>query len=90
MAVDDTALAVLGVPVTINVLANDTDPDGDLAPGTLSIVTPPVRGSATISSNKIVYQPAGFYLGQTTLLYRVCDSGGRCDTATVTITSIFA
>jgi HD-GYP domain-containing protein (c-di-GMP phosphodiesterase class II) len=90
VANDDSSVAVLGVPVTINVLANDTDADGDLDPATLTIITAPVRGSATISSNKIVYQPAGFYLGQTTLVYRVCDTGGRCDTATVTITSILA
>jgi hypothetical protein len=90
VAVDDTGVAVLGIPTSIDVLANDTDADGDLSPSTLSIVSQPGRGSATVANNQIVYQSVGFYLGSTTLVYRVCDSGGRCDNATVTVTTILA
>jgi hypothetical protein len=86
VAVDDEARTNPGGRVMIDVLANDFDPDGDLAPSTLTIVTPPSAGSATVTGGgKVRYAaPAGFS-GAATFVYRVCDATGLCDTATVTV-----
>jgi hypothetical protein len=91
-AVNDSALAALGAATTINVLANDADPDGDLVPSSLAIVAQPAKGSASVSGNRIVYSPGSSValLGSTSLTYRICDSGNRCDTASVTITVVLA
>lgn len=71
--------------VTIDVLANDTDPDGDLDPTTLAIVTPPSTGQASVENGSIVYEPVFSFLGRATIEYQVCDLTGLCDTATVTL-----
>lgn len=67
---------------TLDVLANDNDPDGD----TLSIVsvTQPTVGSVKISGNKLLFTPSGlFYMDKFT--YRVSDGRGGESTATVTL-----
>lgn len=73
---------------TINVTANDTDPDGNPLTVT-AILCNPVRGTAVISGNNIVYTPgagANATNGDT-LCYVVCDNGqpALCDTAFVYI-----
>jgi outer membrane protein OmpA-like peptidoglycan-associated protein len=71
---------------TFNVLANDTDPDGD----TLSItaVSVPGKGTATISSGRIVYTPASTTCGGATdsFTYTISDGKGGTATATVAVT----
>jgi uncharacterized repeat protein (TIGR01451 family) len=83
-AVDDSARTPQGQAVDVDVLANDIDPDG--GPLGVTILTPPAHGTATVvAGNRIRYTP-GAHLGQDTLTYRVCDSTGLCDDATVTLT----
>jgi hypothetical protein len=72
--------------VLISVLGNDSDPDGDLDPSTLSIIQQPALGTATAGSGSVSYSPGANLTGADSLIYRVCDSGGRCDSATVGIT----
>jgi len=57
-AVPDTASTTGNLPVTIDVLANDTDPEPNLP---LSIVnlTTPSQGSASISNGTVIYTPPG-------------------------------
>ncbi|HYH66895.1 MAG TPA: SBBP repeat-containing protein, partial [Urbifossiella sp.] len=64
-AVADTAIATRGAAVTVNVLVNDADPDGD--PLTLSVVAAPDHGTAVVDNrgtpadptdDVIVYTPA--------------------------------
>ncbi len=88
VAVDDSATTAVGVAVTINVLANDFDPDGLLDPSTVQIVTPPTTGIATVDpvTGAITYTPPPGFTGIVTLVYEVCDLRGVCTTATVTIT----
>lgn len=83
-AVDDNAEAAQGTAVNFNVLANDSDPDGDDL--TLSITTPPEHGSATVTgNNRIRYTPDAGYTGADSIVYTVDDGNGATDTATVSI-----
>jgi hypothetical protein len=70
-------------PVTIDVLANDTDPDGD----TLKVgsVTPPTNGSTGINGGGAEYTPAQDFNGTDSFNYTVSDGNGGTATATVTI-----
>jgi VCBS repeat-containing protein len=84
-AVDDSATTAEDTPAVINVLANDTDPDGD--PLTVSTVGTPAHGSAVINGNgTVTYTPAANYNGTDQFTYTVSDGYGASDTATVTVT----
>ena len=86
IANDDTAAAHEDVPiVTINVLANDTDPDN----GRLSIVsvTQGANGSVTISTDgTLTYTPTRNFCGTDTFNYTLSDGKGGTATAKVTVT----
>ncbi len=83
VAVDDSA-ATQGASVTIDVLANDSDPeDSDLS---ITSVTTPAHGSATIVGGQVVYVPTPGFVGTDTFDYVVADGDGGSDTATVTVT----
>lgn len=71
---DDTASTVKDQAVTIDVLANDDDPDGNLDSSTLTITVAPVNGTAVVTEGKIVYTPATGFVGQDTLHYTVKDN----------------
>jgi lysophospholipase L1-like esterase len=91
VAADDSADTNLNTAVTINVLANDSDPDGALSPGTVEVVSPPSNGTATAQSDgTIVYQPNTGFTGPTdSFTYRVQDNNGALsNTATVTVTIV--
>ncbi|HEY0519770.1 MAG TPA: Ig-like domain-containing protein, partial [Ilumatobacteraceae bacterium] len=68
----------------INVLANDTDSNLDAT--TVTITTPAAKGTAVpLVDGTINYQPNADANGADSFAYQVCDTGGLCDTATVTI-----
>ena len=81
---DDTATTPYGTAVAINVLANDTDIDGD----TLSVVSASSpNGSVTVNADgTLTFTPAAGFEGEATITYTVKDPGGLTDTATVTVT----
>jgi hypothetical protein len=84
----DSATAGLNAPVDINVLANDSDPDaGDtLNPASVTIVTPPASGTATVNPDGSIHFVPGAS-GTVTLQYTVADNHGLASApATVTIT----
>ncbi len=84
-AVADSAATNEDVPTTINVLANDSDLDPDVL--TVTAVTQPAHGSATVNANSTVtYSPAANYSGGDSFTYTVSDGQGGTDTATVNIT----
>ncbi|MEX9948724.1 Ig-like domain-containing protein, partial [Providencia alcalifaciens] len=86
VAVDDKAATKESVPVTIDVLANDTDLDKDIDPSTLVIKTNGSKGTATIVDGKLVYTPNKGEVGTDTITYQVKDSNGNVsNVATVTI-----
>lgn len=67
----------------LDVLANDSDPDGDV----LSIVslTPPTNGQAAISGDRVAYTPGTGFTGIDSFSYTVEDGFGGQSTATVTV-----
>ncbi len=90
VANNDTATTDEDNSTTINVLANDSDEDGDTL--TITGVTGST-GSVTIDGDNIVYNPNGQFeslnAGETatdTFTYTVSDGNGLTDTASVTVT----
>jgi large repetitive protein len=86
-AVNDRFETGEDLATTLDVLANDTDPEGELDAGSVEVITAPQNGETTISDGAITYNPRANFNGTDTLVYRVCDSGDprECDTATVEI-----
>jgi VCBS repeat-containing protein len=85
VAVDDSATTNEDTPVTINVLANDDDVDGDNL--TVTDVTQGQNGTVSIGSNgEVTYTPNDDYTGNDTFEYTVSDGNGGTHTGTVTVT----
>ncbi|VEF10390.1 multicopper oxidase type 2 [Pseudomonas fluorescens] len=83
------AVATLGVAIPINVLANDTDPEGNV-PLAVASLTQPAAGRGTVSSNGtvITYTPPATVTTAftTTFTYIARDNFGALSTpATVTV-----
>jgi len=85
-AVNDAYTIDCGAPSTFNVLANDSDPDGDAL--SITSVTAPGKGTAAVSAGKIVYTPAASTCTGTTdsFSYTISDGKGGTATATVSVT----
>ena len=85
---DDTATTKQGTPVSINVLANDIDPEGHINPGCTTVTTQPAHGTTTINlvNGIVLYAPATGFSGTDSFTYEMCDAAGLKDTAIVTIT----
>ncbi|MCU7880520.1 MAG: retention module-containing protein [Candidatus Thiodiazotropha sp. (ex Lucinoma aequizonata)] len=86
VAVDDTVSTAEDNPVTVDVLPNDTDPDGDTL--TVTSVTQGTNGSVAIDlvSGNPVYTPNSNFNGTDTFTCSIDDGNGGTDTATVTVT----
>ena len=87
LAVADFARTNIGTPVVIDVLRNDSDPDGTLNRGSVTIASGPDVGSAAVQADgSIRYSPAAGFGGTATLQYSVQDNDGlSSNLATVTI-----
>jgi large repetitive protein len=83
IANDDTASTVETDPVTIDVLANDTDPEN--APLRVTGATQAANGSTTFSDGSVRYQANAGFVGQDTFAYTITD-GENSSTARVTVT----
>jgi hypothetical protein len=84
LAVDDAATTSEDTPVTIDVLDNDNDVDGDTL--TVSAVGAASNGTATNNISSVAYTPAPGYVGADAFTYTVSDGKGGSDIATVTVT----
>ncbi len=86
LAVDDFATTPEDTPVDINVLANDSDPNGDGL--TIVSVTQGAIGTATISDSNccVLYTPNANANGVDSFDYTVTDSNGVTSTATAVVT----
>jgi hypothetical protein len=78
----DAATAIEGTATTIDVLANDTDPDDDDL--TITAVGTPSNGEAVIANGAIVYTSDLGFSGQDSFTYTVSD-GENTATGTVTV-----
>ncbi len=74
LAVADRAIVAAGGPTVIDVLANDTDVDGD--PLTVEVLEQPPGATATVVGGGISLTPGAGVAGPTSLRYRVVDAGG--------------
>ena len=88
IAVNDSASGAGGSPVIVDVLSNDSDPNNNINPNSIVIVSQPQNGNAVVSGGKVVYLPNGTFAGTDQFTYRVCDLTSPtplCSTATVTV-----
>ena len=84
-AADDTATTRAGAPLVVDVLANDTDADGD--PLVVSDLGPPANGSAALNDDgTVTYTPDEGFVGTDSFTYTVDDGQGGTAEATVTVT----
>jgi hypothetical protein len=85
IARDDSVTTPRNTPVTVNVLANDSDPDGDSV--SLVGVSQPSHGTAAANANgTVTYTPAGCYAGPDAFTYTIRDPAGLTATAAVMAT----
>jgi hypothetical protein len=73
--VNDTLTVEVGTVTSIDVVANDSDPDGNDAELELVSSTAPTLGVATRNANTITFI-AGSVVGNTTINYQVADADG--------------
>jgi gliding motility-associated-like protein len=90
VALEDQASYSLNFPFTIDVLANDSDPDHLLQELTIVSVSDPNIGSVTLENGIVTYHPTGMEQSATiTFSYILQDPEGLTDTATVVIDYIY-
>jgi subtilisin-like proprotein convertase family protein len=80
----DTATTVARVPVTVNVLANDTDANGDAL--TITAVTSAQNGTAAISNGAVVFTPVAGFTGTASFTYSISDGKGGTASGVATVT----
>ncbi|EOV9405665.1 tandem-95 repeat protein [Vibrio parahaemolyticus] len=84
VAKDDTTITDEDTPVTIDVLPNDTDADGDKL-SIESASVPKEQGTVEVVNGKLVFTPAENFNGDAEITYTVTD-GQLTDEAKVTVT----
>ncbi|MCG7516306.1 tandem-95 repeat protein, partial [Vibrio sp. MMH1-50] len=84
VAVDDTVTTDEDTAVTIDVLANDSDPENDQLTITNASV-PAEQGTVAIVDGKLVFTPAENFNGDATISYTISD-GQLTDDTTVAVT----
>jgi regulation of enolase protein 1 (concanavalin A-like superfamily) len=88
VAVNDVVSTAVGVPVSANVLANDSDADGSLVPSSVAVVDQPANGSVSVdpASGAVTYAPDAGFVGADAFTYTVDDDdGATSNTATVSV-----
>ncbi|MEO6652387.1 MAG: Ig-like domain-containing protein, partial [Ilumatobacteraceae bacterium] len=84
VAQNDAATIRQDTSVTVNVLANDTDVDGDAL--SVTALTQPANGTASVATGGVQYIPSSGFVGTDTFTYRASDGALGSNTATVTVT----
>ena len=79
----DNAATPRGKAITINVLANDSDPNGDAL--TVTAVSRPQFGAATTNGQTVTYTPNVGFAGQDSFSYFVSDGHGNTTAGSVTV-----
>lgn len=84
-AADDSATTTEGQPVVVNVLGNDSDPNGDTL--TINSFTQPGDGTVEqAGAGALRYTPDGGFTGGDSFNYTISDGHGGTDSATVNVT----
>jgi hypothetical protein len=82
LAVDDSVMTTQGIVAQANVLANDSDPDGD--PLTITASTNGGHGSVTCTT-VCTYAPDATFSGSDSFTYTISDGNGGTATASVQV-----
>lgn len=92
VANDNLVSGSQNVPVSIDVVTNDFDPDGstDIDSSTLTITSPTniiSEGTCSIgpTPTSLSFNPVLNFFGTAVCTYEICDFSGTCDTANFTI-----
>ena len=83
-AVDDNVSTRAGQPVSINVLTNDTDAEGDAI--AITATSLPANGKRSREGATITYTPKPGFVGTDTLRYAIVDSQKGTDVGRLNIT----
>lgn len=83
VAVDDMAYTVSRTPVTIDVLANDSDPEGDLL--VITNISWAEHGEVLQEGDQLLYTPHDGFEGLETFSYEISDGNGGFSSALVMI-----
>ncbi|MDY3559962.1 Ig-like domain-containing protein [Gemmata sp. JC673] len=83
VATDDAASTYENMPVSVPVLLNDTDADGDAL--SVTGVTQGAHGTVTFTSAGVTYTPNTGFFGSDTFTYTISDGHGSTDTAAVSV-----
>lgn len=83
---NDAVTTGQNIPVTVNVLANDTAGQGTITG--ITITGQPPSGVATINGNRVIYTPTAAFTGNAVITYRVNDSNNKSALATLTVTVV--
>ncbi|MCP5208135.1 MAG: tandem-95 repeat protein [Hahellaceae bacterium] len=84
MSMNDSGSTEQDQAVSLSVLANDSDVDGDVL--SIASVSSAAHGSVTYTSNAVVYTPNAGYVGSDSFSYTAVDGAGGSATALVSIT----
>jgi subtilisin family serine protease len=84
VAKDDVAGVAEDGAVVIDVLANDTDADGEVL--TIRSVSPALRGAVSSDGARVVYTPSRDFAGVDSFTYVATDGANESAAATVTVT----
>ncbi|MFJ2690441.1 Ig-like domain-containing protein [Pseudomonas sp. NPDC087336] len=90
IALADSGSTSFGIPITLNVLTNDSDPDGN-TPLSITELTQPATGQGTVAlsgTTAVVYTPPAVVTVPltTTFTYKAQDIKGLASTAAATVT----
>jgi hypothetical protein len=85
VATADLATTLFQTAVTVNVLANDTDANGDPL-AVIAVSQPGAGGVATFTPTSVTFIPADGFAGTTTFTYTVADGRGGETPGLVTVT----
>lgn len=85
IANDDYDTTNFQTAVSIPILANDSDPGGNLDASSLSILQYPLNGSVYINYDdySISYTPVDGFVGDDVFEYRICNLAALCNNANV-------
>ncbi len=85
-AVDDADTTPFNTPITVNLLANDTDVDGD--PLTVTAVSVPASQGTIVNNGDgtATFTPLTDFVGAATISYTIEDPAGLSDSALHTVT----
>ena len=86
IALNDFAQTFEGVGISIDVLGNDADPEGEAISISEFAATSANGGAIVRDGDTLRYTPVPGFIGQDTFTYTVTDPEGLTDAATVTVT----